>query len=419
LAAIATKLRNGEVKKVAVLVGAGISCSAGIPDFRSPGTGLYSQLEAYNLPTPESVFNIEFFKGNPVPFNKLAKELFPGKFNPTPTHFFLKLLQNKGLLHVVMTQNIDNLERLAGVDADKLCEAHGSFASVSCITCKHAVPLRDYQQQVTSGGAENQHIPRCPRIIPIPPPERVEDDALEKMRSALAEAEKDRIAKLSEGEMKVIMEAMVRVKRLSDQLTLAEETNASFDEKYQTWASGKKEYACDGLVKPDIVFFGESLSPRFSEMSKSLEEADLGIVMGTSLSVTPFAGLIANFDPLCPRLLFNQEAVGLYHADDFEASPPGNAGFRINEADNYRDVFEGGACDDSVRKLCQLVGWENDLDALIAQYKTADVIHTLQRHDSTTADGGGDVAAAPKTSEKDKKAKGNKAATLPGVPAKE
>lgn len=47
---------------VVVMAGAGISTSAGIPDFRSPGTGLYSQLEKYNLPYPEAVFHLDFFR---------------------------------------------------------------------------------------------------------------------------------------------------------------------------------------------------------------------------------------------------------------------------------------------------------------------------------------------------------------------
>jgi NAD-dependent histone deacetylase SIR2 len=47
---------------IIVMSGAGISTSAGIPDFRSPGTGLYSQLEKYNLPFPEAVFHLDFFR---------------------------------------------------------------------------------------------------------------------------------------------------------------------------------------------------------------------------------------------------------------------------------------------------------------------------------------------------------------------
>jgi len=45
-----------------VMTGAGISTSAGIPDFRSPDTGLYSKLEKYNLPYPKAIFELDYFK---------------------------------------------------------------------------------------------------------------------------------------------------------------------------------------------------------------------------------------------------------------------------------------------------------------------------------------------------------------------
>lgn len=75
-----------------------LSLFPGIPDFRSPGSGLYNNLEKYNLPHPEAIFDIEFFKTNPKPFFVLAKELYPGSFNPTPSHWFVRLLHEKGLL---------------------------------------------------------------------------------------------------------------------------------------------------------------------------------------------------------------------------------------------------------------------------------------------------------------------------------
>ena len=55
------------------MCGAGLSVSAGIPDFRTPGTGLYSNLEKFDLPFPEAVFEINYFKRNPAPFFMLAK----------------------------------------------------------------------------------------------------------------------------------------------------------------------------------------------------------------------------------------------------------------------------------------------------------------------------------------------------------
>ena len=55
------------------MCGAGLSVSAGIPDFRTPGTGLYSNLQKFKLPNPEAVFEINYFKSNPAPFFMLAK----------------------------------------------------------------------------------------------------------------------------------------------------------------------------------------------------------------------------------------------------------------------------------------------------------------------------------------------------------
>ena len=154
--------------RVAVLCGAGISVSAGIPDFRSPGTGLYSQLEKYGLPTPESVFELGYFRDNPKPFCALAREMFPGQHKPTPAHAFLRLLQDKGLLLRCYTQNIDTLERVVGVKPDNLVEAHGTFASASCIEpdCRWRMSLRSYREEIDKG-----RIPRCGHMLDIRPPE--------------------------------------------------------------------------------------------------------------------------------------------------------------------------------------------------------------------------------------------------------
>ncbi len=105
-------------------------------DFRTPGTGLYDNLQTYNLPTPESVFDLLYFKENPKPFYTLAKDLYPGRFKPTLTHHFIKLLSDRGMLLRNYTQNIDGLERLAGIPPEKIIEAHGSFASARCIDCQ-------------------------------------------------------------------------------------------------------------------------------------------------------------------------------------------------------------------------------------------------------------------------------------------
>lgn len=74
------------------------------------------------------MFELSFFRENPLPFYTLAQELYPGKYRPTVTHSFINLLHEKGLLLKVFSQNIDCLEREAGVPGDKIIEAHGSFA---------------------------------------------------------------------------------------------------------------------------------------------------------------------------------------------------------------------------------------------------------------------------------------------------
>ncbi|CAK0894708.1 unnamed protein product [Prorocentrum cordatum] len=102
---------------VVVVCGAGISVSAGIPDFRSKGTGLYDNLQKYNLPSPQAVFTLDFFQQDPLPFFHLAREIYPGKYAPTSAHAFLRLLQEKRVLRRCYTQNIDTLERMAGVEA--------------------------------------------------------------------------------------------------------------------------------------------------------------------------------------------------------------------------------------------------------------------------------------------------------------
>ena len=59
----------------------------------------------------------------------MAQELFPGSFRPTATHFFMRMLHEKGLLARCFTQNIDSLESLAGLPTDAVVAAHGNFDS--------------------------------------------------------------------------------------------------------------------------------------------------------------------------------------------------------------------------------------------------------------------------------------------------
>lgn len=265
LEALAKYIKDGRASKIVVMVGAGISTSAGIPDFRSPDTGLYANLARLDLPYAEAVFDISFFRQNPAPFYALAQELYPGRYRPTITHSFIRLLQKKGLLLKLFTQNIDCLEREAGLPAEYIVEAHGSFASQACIECKSAQPDKLMHDAITT-----KTVPYC---------------------------------------------------------TLE---------------------GCNGLVKPDIVFFGEALPAAFG-MNRTLPaSADLCIVMGSSLQVQPFASLPQFAQEGTPRLLINYEAVG-------------GLGSRAD------DVLLLGDCDTGVRKLARALGWLEELESLWAE----------------------------------------------------
>ncbi|KAJ5724926.1 NAD-dependent protein deacetylase hst2-1 [Penicillium malachiteum] len=258
--ALVKYIKEQNVKHVVVMVGAGISTSAGIPDFRSPDTGIYANLAFLDLEEPEDVFDIDFFRQNPKPFYALARELYPGRYRPTIAHSFVKLLHDKGMLLKHFTQNIDCLERQAGVPGEKIIEAHGSFATQRCIDCKVEYP----------------------------------DDKM-----------KDFVAK---SEVPHCLE-------------------------------------CNGLVKPDIVFFGEALPREFHLNSQLPASADLCIVMGTSLTVHPFAALPQRCSPGTPRLLINMQRVG-------------GMGGRPD------DVLLLGDIDEGVRKFARALGWEEELEAV-------------------------------------------------------
>ena len=262
LEGVAEYIKDGKLKRIVVMTGAGISTSAGIPDFRSPDTGLYANLARLDLPYAEAVFDISYFRQNPDPFYVLAKELYPGKFYPTVAHSFIAMLDEKYMLQMLFTQNIDCLERRAGVPGEKIVEAHGSFATQRCIECKTEFPDDLMKKSVESGS-----VPHC--IVP----------------------------------------------------------------------------QCNGLVKPDIVFFGEALPEAFHRNRSVPAMADLVIVMGTSLMVQPFASLPQFAREGVPRVLFNKDIVG-------------DLGSRAD------DVIVLGDCDEGVRKLADALGWRDELEAM-------------------------------------------------------
>ncbi|XP_072279941.1 NAD-dependent protein deacetylase sirtuin-1 [Pyxicephalus adspersus] len=152
-----------ESKKIMVLTGAGVSVSCGIPDFRSRD-GIYARLavDFPDLPNPQAMFDIEYFRKDPRPFFKFAKEIFPGQFQPSLCHKFIAMLDKEGKLLRNYTQNIDTLEQVAGIQ--RIIQCHGSFAMASCLICKHKVDCEAVREDIF-----NQVVPRCPRCPPEEP----------------------------------------------------------------------------------------------------------------------------------------------------------------------------------------------------------------------------------------------------------
>ncbi|XP_061085929.1 NAD-dependent protein deacetylase sirtuin-3 [Conger conger] len=156
LGPVAQLIESGRCRNIVVVAGAGISTPSGIPDFRTPGTGLYANLERYHLPYPEALFNIDYFSDNPRPFFSLAKELYPGLHRPNYIHYFIRTLHLRGLLLRLYTQNIDGLEKMCGIPEEKLVEAHGSFATASCHLCYTPYPAQEAKKAIM-----NDSVPTC------------------------------------------------------------------------------------------------------------------------------------------------------------------------------------------------------------------------------------------------------------------
>jgi len=113
---------------------------------------------------------------------------------------------------------------------------------------------------------------------------------------------------------------------------------------------------CKGIVKPDIIFFGESLPMEFFINSKKdFPDCDLLLILGTSLLVQPFASLIDRVGSRVPRLLMNREKTGNRGTLERMLRMPG---LDYEDENNYRDVFWQGDCDTGCLELAKLLGWE-------------------------------------------------------------
>ena len=223
------------------LTGAGISTAAGIPDFRGPN-GLYVT-RRYD---PETVFNIAHFRNNPRPFYEFTRDFADmlKEIKPTFTHRFLSVLEEKGILQGVITQNIDALHHYAG--SRNVIELHGSYWSASCTQCHtYSVKGKTYEWWTESIRTS----PRSPVIV-CP--------------------------------------------------------------------------HCKGVVKPDVVFFGEAVRG-YEKAADMVERCELLLVLGSSLEVFPAAML--------PRM--TNASVVVVNMGPVRLSPAPNRRFVEADLDTY------------------------------------------------------------------------------------
>ncbi|KAI8882054.1 SIR2-domain-containing protein [Backusella circina FSU 941] len=159
----------GKANNIMIVTGAGVSVSCGIPDFRSE-TGIYSRLQEYQLDDPQQMFDIEYFRDTPEIFYSFAKELYPANYQPSPSHLFVKMVEEKGKLLRNYTQNIDTLEHKANIK--RVVNCHGSFATASCVTCGFKVDGKEIEDFIMA-----QTVPPCPQCAtPVKPSKDDESD---------------------------------------------------------------------------------------------------------------------------------------------------------------------------------------------------------------------------------------------------
>lgn len=144
------------------LTGAGISTPSGIPDFRSPGSGLWEKVN------PMLVASIFAFRLRPKRFfdwfRPLGRTLLEAE--PNPAHIALARLEEAGFLKAVITQNIDNLHQKAG--SKRVLELHGHLREAQCMKCRRIVPTEGLWEKYLN----SDEIPRCecggilkPRVV--------------------------------------------------------------------------------------------------------------------------------------------------------------------------------------------------------------------------------------------------------------
>jgi NAD-dependent deacetylase len=144
--ALAELLRDARC--AVVLTGAGISVPSGIPDFRSPGSGIWENID------PMEVAHIDAWRRDPGRFWGFYRDRFASLVDkrPNEAHVALAELERRGLVRAVITQNVDRLHRAAG--SERVVEVHGSIEYSVCLDC--------HGKQSLEWVLGHEGVPECP-----------------------------------------------------------------------------------------------------------------------------------------------------------------------------------------------------------------------------------------------------------------
>ena len=134
---------------IVIFTGAGVSTESGIPDFRSPGTGLWTKIKPIDFSD---------FVGSAEVRRRAWQRKFEGqdtmaKAEPNRGHRAIAYLIELGKANVVITQNVDNLHQVSGIPSEKILELHGNAKYAKCLTCDERYQLDDLEKQFKANGA--------------------------------------------------------------------------------------------------------------------------------------------------------------------------------------------------------------------------------------------------------------------------
>ena len=149
-----------DAQRIVFFTGAGISTESGIPDFRSPGTGLWNQIKPIQF---------QDFIGSEEVRTESWRRRFTGErlmenAQPNKGHLSVARLVEEGRCLAVITQNVDNLHQDAGVPKEQVIELHGNASYATCLSCGIRYELGDLERQFKQLGRV-EPCGRCGGII--------------------------------------------------------------------------------------------------------------------------------------------------------------------------------------------------------------------------------------------------------------